>query len=86
MKPQLSVGGRGIYHQYSRRRTYVTRVSGVKLLANKFNYEGFKGTVDPAQLYYIQCDKFGNFDWYKATVYSPHALVGMDNVFVVKAT
>jgi hypothetical protein len=86
MKPQIVSRGPGIYHQYSRRRTYVTKVSGLRLLANRFNQQNFKGTVNPAELYYIQCDKFGNFDWLTGTVYSSHGLVGMDNVFIVNKT
>lgn len=74
---------RGIYHLYSRRRTYVTKVSGLKLLSYRFNRENFKGKIEPTDMYYIQCDRFGNFDWINSQVYSSHSLVGMDNVFIV---
>jgi len=83
MKINIVPRGRGIYHLYSRRRTYVVRVNGLELLARRFSREGFKGKVNPTEMYYIQSDKFGNFDWMRSTVYSSHGLVGMDNVFIV---
>ena len=88
MNPQMISKSRekGIYHQYSRKRTYVTKVTGLELLTRRFDLPTFKGKIDPTELYYVQCDKFGNFDWRKADVYSSHGLVGIDNVFVVNKT
>lgn len=84
MKSQIIATSRerGIFHQYSRKRTYVKKVKGIDLLTFKFT-PGFKGRIAVDEHYYIECDKFGNFDWRQATVYASHALVGVDNVFIV---
>lgn len=88
MNPQMTSKSRekGIYHQYSRRRTYVTRVIGLNLLINRADLPLGGELIDPEQFYYAQCDKFGNFDWAKATIYTSDILVGVDNIFVVNTT
>jgi hypothetical protein len=71
----------GIFHQYSRKRTYVKKVRGAEILRFTAGYEGI---VNAKEHYYVGCDKFGNFDWRRAKVYASHALVGVDNVFIVR--
>lgn len=82
MKPQIIASSRehGIFHQYSRKRTYVKKVQGSEILRSRPGYEGI---VSAKEHYYVECDKFGNFDWRCAKVYPGHSLVGVDNVFIV---
>lgn len=69
------------YHIPNKRRTFACKVLGREVILNYIKPND--DMISKDEIYYATCSPFGKVDWNTTKIYTPHALVPMDNVWVV---